>query len=148
MKKLFVVMFVAALAILVSCTGEQAKNTEETAEVVAADANAAAVEAPAAEDAFKAAKSDFHEVLAPLWHEAYEDKNIAMINENIDAAIEKAEALVEASVGQGEEVEAQAKVLMEAAKAVRMAIDAEETEENILTAVEAMHEAYHALQEL
>jgi hypothetical protein len=150
MKRIFVLLLVVTTAAMVGCG--QTETAEETAEPAAAEeasmADAGGEVSEAEGDAFVEAKNNFHDILSPIWHEAYEEKDMERISEAADEFVVRAEAVVAAAEGKSEEEVAAAEAVLEAAKTLKASIEEEKSEEEILANVETLHEAYHSLQEM
>lgn len=151
MKKLFVI-FVAIVFVALAGCGQQAAENEETAEgTETAEANA--METPGEGEAegeapLQTAKNAFHDILSPIWHEAYEAKDIETIKAEVPNLVGAAEGIVAAAEMESEEVQAGAQSILDSVNELKTAIDEEMAEEEILARVEAMHEAYHSFMEL
>jgi hypothetical protein len=86
----------------------------------------------------------FHEAMHPLWHEAYEAKDVEAIKKGVPELEMYAGAILKANKGKPGETEAQTKALVDAVAKLKKCCEGDDGEA-ILTAMKEMHEAYHVL---
>lgn len=90
----------------------------------------------------------FHDVLQPVWHEAYPNKDIEAIKKSLPSMKVRAKLIVQiAGKTNSEEFLEAAKALLDSVTTVGEAIDAGDNEA-ALKAVELLHDAYHTLTEV
>jgi hypothetical protein len=90
----------------------------------------------------------FHDVIQPVWHEAYPDKDIEAIKKAVPSLKVRAKLIVQISGKvESEAFKNGAQELLESVVTLEEALAAEDAEAT-LTAVELMHDAYHALTEI
>lgn len=86
----------------------------------------------------------FHEVMQPLWHEAYPAKDVASIKAGIPELTKWATAISRANSDKCEECQAGSSNLVETVETLRKAAETENNDA-VLQALVKVHDAYHAL---
>jgi hypothetical protein len=88
----------------------------------------------------------FHDVMHPLWHDAYPAEDADAIRKGVDDLVQLAELIVKSNTGKSEEVEAGSKHLIDMVKNLKTAC-ADTDDAAVLEALKLMHDAYHSLSE-
>lgn len=86
----------------------------------------------------------FHDAMHPLWHEAYEAKDVEAIRAGVAELEMYAEAILKANTGKPGEAEAQSKALVAAVAELKKCCEGDD-DDAILEAMKNMHDAYHVL---
>lgn len=88
----------------------------------------------------------FHDVMHPLWHEAYEKKDVKAIAAGTDDLLKWAEQILQVNTGKGGEIEEASKNLVVAVKDLKAACAGTDSEK-ILMGLATVHDCYHMISE-
>jgi hypothetical protein len=88
----------------------------------------------------------FHDVMHPLWHDAYPAEDAEAIRKGVDDLVQLAKLIVKSNTGKGEELETGSKHLLDMVNNLKTAC-ADTDDAAVLEALKIMHDAYHALSE-
>jgi len=154
MKAITLTACLACLLALAACGGAENTETADASAAAADNSQEPAVDTPAVEtiavsDEFKAAESEYHKIVATIWHEGYEVDDIEVIKANAPEAVSAVSDLLKAA-----EAEENMKLTVavtnvyNTARALLAEVNGENSDEKIKAVAERYHNAYHDLKEL